>query len=593
MLCLYVFQTSFFVAWFTLDQRRIEANRDGLLPCVKHRDWKPWACSQLRFGQIIFRDYFSKFLLKTPVKIAVIFLTTVILALNIWGFINLRQEFDRTWFLPTSSYLYKFFDRTKEFFPGQGEKGSVFMGQLNYAMELENIDRLARGLRAQKESIQEVVVWTDDFLPWMQKHFNFSASRDRVSDVDFRSNLSLFLHSPKGLRYQSHFKFDGELSCRDPVPKILTFCERGIVLQVSRMDYQHFWMGGPEEHVPAMHQVKNVVRAANISSGDGMVRAWARAYLNWETDDVIQTELYRNLAFGLLCVFFMTLLLIANIHTSLMVFLCVLMTMVNMAGLMHWWGLTIDTVSSLSLILAIGLSVDYSAHVGHTFMTCQGTREERAEKTLATIGPAVFHGGFSTFLAFILLCRTDSHVFSTFFKIFFGVVIFGLYHGLCFLPVILSLVGPSPYGIAHKKHLTKTPPDQNGQTILSDKKQVRDKEPRKTDVFDGQRKDRCLWAQVSKLGKHKNRHGLPSNRKQGEAEENGDGGPNSLPLNSLAYPDVVVTIPSERCRGSRPASFSEKQPGAAPYIPPPDYTPPSRRNSSHRPSRQDSYWLNR
>ena len=30
-------------------------------------------------------------------------------------------------------------------------------------------------------------------------------------------------------------------------------------------------------------------------------------------------------------------------------------------------------------------------------------------------------------------------------QVFFGVVVFGLFHGLIFLPVLLSLVGPAPY----------------------------------------------------------------------------------------------------------------------------------------------------
>ena len=30
-------------------------------------------------------------------------------------------------------------------------------------------------------------------------------------------------------------------------------------------------------------------------------------------------------------------------------------------------------------------------------------------------------------------------------QVFFGVIMFGLFHGLIFLPVILSLVGPAPY----------------------------------------------------------------------------------------------------------------------------------------------------
>ena len=41
---------------------------------------------------------------------------------------------------------------------------------------------------------------------------------------------------------------------------------------------------------------------------------------------------------------------------------------INIAGYMHFWGLTIDTVTTIQLILAIGLSVDYSAHIGHGFM---------------------------------------------------------------------------------------------------------------------------------------------------------------------------------------------------------------------------------
>lgn len=42
---------------------------------------------------------------------------------------------------------------------------------------------------------------------------------------------------------------------------------------------------------------------------------------------------------------------------------------------------------------------------------------ERAGEALTDIGPAVVHGGFSTFLAFIFLAGSESYVFSTFFKV--------------------------------------------------------------------------------------------------------------------------------------------------------------------------------
>ena len=62
--------------------------------------------------------------------------------------------------------------------------------------------------------------------------------------------------------------------------------------------------------------------------------------------------------------------------------------------------------------------------------------------TLTNIGPAVLNGGITTTLAFILLAGSRSHVFSSFFKIFFLVVTFGLFHGLVVLPVFLSIFGP-------------------------------------------------------------------------------------------------------------------------------------------------------
>ena len=59
------------------------------------------------------------------------------------------------------------------------------------------------------------------------------------------------------------------------------------------------------------------------------------------------------------------------------------------------------------------------------------------------VGPAVFNGGLSTLLAFILLSTSRSYVFLSFFKIFLLICVFGLFHGLVVLPVLLSSLGPA------------------------------------------------------------------------------------------------------------------------------------------------------
>lgn len=85
---------------------------------------------------------------------------------------------------------------------------------------------------------------------------------------------------------------------------------------------------------------------------------------------------------------------------------------------METWGLTIDLVSCIGLQLAVGLCVDYAAHIGHTFLLMsEGSRSDRAQATVLHIGPAVLNGGISTILAMSMLANSDAYTFKAFFKV--------------------------------------------------------------------------------------------------------------------------------------------------------------------------------
>ena len=58
------------------------------------------------------------------------------------------------------------------------------------------------------------------------------------------------------------------------------------------------------------------------------------------------------------------------------------------------------------------------------------------------MGSSVFHGGFSTLLAISALGPSSSYVFVVFFKLWVGIIIFGMSNGFFLLPVILSFIGP-------------------------------------------------------------------------------------------------------------------------------------------------------
>lgn len=79
-----------------------------------------------------------------------------------------------------------------------------------------------------------------------------------------------------------------------------------------------------------------------------------------------------------------------------------------------------------------------------------GDGNSRALKTVENIGAAVWQGGGSTMLAVSLLAFSDAYTYQTFFKVFTIVVIFALFYGTFFLPVVLSICAPKPYEIENQ-----------------------------------------------------------------------------------------------------------------------------------------------
>lgn len=92
--------------------------------------------------------------------------------------------------------------------------------------------------------------------------------------------------------------------------------------------------------------------------------------------------------------------------------------------------------------------MDYAAHVAHAFLNAESQEDDdnarmtRALIAVRHIGAAVAYGAGSTLLAVSMLSFSKSYIFTAFFRIFSLVILFGLWHGLILLPVVLSTIGP-------------------------------------------------------------------------------------------------------------------------------------------------------
>ena len=49
--------------------------------------------------------------------------------------------------------------------------------------------------------------------------------------------------------------------------------------------------------------------------------------------------------------------------------------LVDLVGALHFWDITIDVLSCVNIVLATGLSVDYSVHLAHAYLIAPGILE--------------------------------------------------------------------------------------------------------------------------------------------------------------------------------------------------------------------------
>ena len=100
-----------------------------------------------------------------------------------------------------------------------------------------------------------------------------------------------------------------------------------------------------------------------------------------------------------------------------------------------------SSIMMVELVMSIGFCSDFCVHIVHAFLTASGTRKERAQQALINMGMPIFCACLSSIIGVLFLGFAQSYLFRTFFRTIIAIMIIGAIHALCFLPVILSLIG--------------------------------------------------------------------------------------------------------------------------------------------------------
>ena len=150
-------------------------------------------------------------------------------------------------------------------------------------------------------------------------------------------------------------------------------------------------------------------------------------------------------------IFVCCMLLSVSLRGALIITLVSVCGTLEVAAFIMMCGLHFSSLVAVTLLMSIGMFVEFSAHVVVGYESSVGTRQRRLAHCISKTFLPVLEGGVSSLLSFAMLAMSQfPYVFKYFFLVFLVVILVGLLHGLFLVPALLGLVGTVEGGTAKR-----------------------------------------------------------------------------------------------------------------------------------------------
>jgi predicted RND superfamily exporter protein len=484
MAIVFFYTITFFVGLIVMDERRIRENRRDCCVCMagpdtddetmdtaesmedgtlvtnqivtKKKELK--ADDETNNQAIAFMVWYAEVLMKPLSKAIVLIVAVAFFAWCAYSASIFSQAFNVTEMLPADSYAKAYLAASSDY----GQRGWIVPSAY-----FRNVDQSDEEIQQQMENYINDLVEIDSIssqppLFWL-RHFKdtFLPYDDRLLNLTFNQQMDIFLsHSPFKELYGPHIVRDEETG-----DIIASRC----VMYMDKIDVNSI-----ESQLQALRQQRNVSLHQPLNAGtEDNFFLWEYNMFIWDFYANTAPELMASTILSILAVCVIGFAFVPHWSGVFIIFPFISILYVELMGFVQFTGNHLNAVSYFSLVISIGLLVDFLIHMLLRYHECPGeTREAKVKEALKTMGTSVLVGGLSTMLGVLPLAFSTSDLMRTVFVAFMGMVVIGISHGLIVLPVVLSIIGPEHTAeLGHSKKALSAPNDHEPDRMSMSAKQ--------------------------------------------------------------------------------------------------------------------------
>ncbi|KJZ74583.1 hypothetical protein HIM_05933 [Hirsutella minnesotensis 3608] len=490
-------QMTMFVSFLALNQMRVEDHRCELWPWWQvtkarmHLDGSNGFATGGRGTQVDEESLLQRFIKNTyaprllgrKVKLAVVTVFLGIFAAALALLPKLQLGLDQRVAIPDGSYLIPYFNDLYDYletgppvyFVTRGVDASHRKQQQQLCSRFTTCQQLSLTntleLERQRPDVSFIsspaASWIDDYLRWLDPTYEQCCVENGVpcfknrrpawnitlsgmpEDGEFLHYLHKFLMSPA----DDSCPLGGQAAYGQAV----VIDDKNTGVQATHFRSAHTPLRSQKDFIDAYSAARRI--ASDISDRTGAdVFPYSVFYIFFD-----QYLSIVPLTAGLLCaavgiIFVVASLLLGSVLTSAVVTVTVIMSVIDIMGAMAVFNVSLNAVSLVNLIICVGISVEFCAHIARAFMFPSRTvmesnnnafrgRDARAWTALVNVGGSVFSGiTITKLLGVCVLAFTRSKIFEIYyFRVWLSLVVFAALHALVFLPVALGIMGGDGY----------------------------------------------------------------------------------------------------------------------------------------------------